>query len=74
MIAITTHFLSLEYKPVKGEIKDADEMEDTDELEDTDVPGKDMDERRSPQEICGDFMTGLAFLFKDLEAKPENAF
>ncbi|KIM60853.1 hypothetical protein SCLCIDRAFT_26361 [Scleroderma citrinum Foug A] len=68
VIAIIAHFLSLEYKPVKGEIKDMDEMEDVD------VPGKDMDERRSPQEICGDFMTGLAFLFKDLEAKPENVF
>ena len=73
-IDIIAHFLSLEYKPVKGEIKDVDEMEDADKLEDADVPGKDTDERRSPQEICGDFMTGLAFLFKDLEAKPENVF
>lgn len=73
-IAIIACFLSLEYKPVKGEIKDVDELEDTDELEDADVPGKDTDERRSPQEICGDFMTGLAFLFKDLEAKLENTF
>ena len=45
-----------------------------DKTDDADVLGKDTDERRSPQEICGDLLTGLAFLFKDLEAKPENVF
>ena len=65
----------MEYKPNKGERKDADEtLDDVDKTDDADVLGKDMDERRSPQEICGDLLTGLAFLFKDLEAKPENVF
>ncbi|KIM51270.1 hypothetical protein SCLCIDRAFT_143617, partial [Scleroderma citrinum Foug A] len=32
------------------------------------------DERRSPQEICDDLLTGLTFLFRDLDPKPENAF
>ena len=73
-IAIIAHFLSLEYKLVKGEIKDANEIKDADEMEDANVLGKDMDERKSPQEICDDLLTGLAFLFKDLETKPENAF
>ncbi|KAL4063997.1 hypothetical protein V8B97DRAFT_2026206 [Scleroderma yunnanense] len=56
-IAIIAHFLSLKYKPVKGETND-----------------KDTDERKSPWEICDDLLTGLAFLFKDLEVKPENTF
>jgi len=79
-IAIIAHFLSMEYdKPVKGKIEDADQMEDTDQMEDADQMGdadqmKVADERRSPQEISDDLLTGLAFLFKDLEPKPENTF
>ena len=79
-IAIITHFLSVEYdKPVKGKIEDADQMEDTDEMEDADEMRdademKVTDERRSPQKISDDLLTGLAFLFKDLEPKLENMF
>lgn len=48
-------------------MEDADEMGDANEM-------KVADERRSPQEICDDLLTGLAFLFRDLDPKPENAF
>jgi len=66
-------------KPVKGKIEDADQMEDTDEMEDADEMRdademKVTDERRSPQKISDDLLTGLAFLFKDLEPKLENMF
>ena len=73
-IAIVAHFLSMEYdRPVKDKVEDMDQMEDADEMGDTNEM-KIIDERRSPQKICDDLLTGLAFLFKDLDPKLENTF